>query len=255
MKEETNTEFKAVIPAPSLKAVLKVILSVNDEATFRVSPDGISIVVADVANASMVDVTLNRSAFAVLDVGGCCEVAIDVETLLNMVMVADDHDMVLLERSEDEKTLIISYGYFGYELELLKIIRGLAAMPVIPDTVSVTMSGRKFVRMVAAVEAVGSNHARIGVAVDGEIFMEAVMVSGIPKRTNRVSMVIPSPSTETKTRASLQVLAYLQGIAEVVPYHGTVGMKIGTDLPLRVEFQCCDGGRVKYMLAPRIESD
>lgn len=255
MDKETNTEFKAVLSAMSLKAVLKVIKSVDDEAVLKVTPDGISVLMNDCVNASMIDMTLNRSAFLGFKNINFYELEVDVDRLMKMLVVADDLDMVTLERSADEKNLIISFGYFRYELELLKGLRRLKVpMPSIPDTVSVSMSGRKFVRMVAAVEAV-SDHARIGVAVDGEFFMEAVGVSGNPKRTNRVSMIIPAPGTETETRASLYALEYLQDLAEVVPYDGAVNLEIATDRPLLAVFKCCDGGRVKYMLAPRIESD
>ncbi len=256
MNEGTNTEFKAVIPAMSLKAVLKVIASVDTNAVLKVTPDGISVLMSDCVNASMIDMTLDKSAFLRFKNINFYELEIDVDRLRKMLVIADDLDMVTLERSADEKNLIISFGYFRYELELLTGLRMFKVpMPSIPDTESVSMSGRKFVQMVAAVEAVSDEFARIGVGVDGEFFMEAVGVEGLPKRTNKVSMVIPRALGIVKRRTSLYSLGYLQGISEVVPYNGAVNLEIATDQPLLVEFKCCDGGRVKYMISPRIEMD
>jgi hypothetical protein len=245
MNEETNTEFKAVIPAMSLKAVLKVIASVDDEAVLKVTPDGISVVMSDCVNASMIDMTLDKSAFLRFKNINFYELEIDVDRLMKMLVIADDLDMVTLERSADEKNMIISFGYFRYELELLTgLRRSKVPMPSIPDTESVS------------IEAVSDEFARIGVGVDGEFFMEAVGVEGLPKRTNKVSMVIPPGALGiVKRRTSLYSLGYLQGISEVVPYNGAVNLEIATDQPLLVTFKCCDGGRVKYMISPRIEMD
>jgi len=255
---QNETGFKAVIPAPSLKAVLRVIASVDDEAILKVTPAGISTLLPDVANASMLDMVLDKSAFTEFAADHCFDLEIDIDKLTDMLRIADDLDTVLLERSSDEKNLIISFGYFRYELELLRarLRKPKTSMPAILDTVSVSIPGREFVRMVAAIEAV-SDHARIGVGVDGEFFMEAVGVGGTPKRTNKVSMVmvIPAPGAEVKRRSSLYPIEYLQALAEAVNYDKAVILEIATDRPLLAAFEACAGCKVKYMLAPRIEGD
>ena len=250
-----HTGFKAAISAPSLKAVLSVIASVDDEAILTVSPDGITILMADPARASMIDVVLDKSAFTEF-VADHFDLEVDIDRLVRITEVADNLDTVLLERSSDEKNLIISFGYFRYELELLKGLRKLRVqyMPTISDTASVSIPGREFVRMVAAAEVI-SDHARIGVGVDGEFFMEAVGVGGIPERTNKMSIIIPMSGTEVKRSASLYSIEYLQALAEAVNYDEAVCLEIATDRPLLATFEACSGCKIRYMLAPRIESD
>ena len=255
MKEhiQNGTGFKAAISAPSLKAVLRVIASVDDEAILAVDPGGISIQMVDVANASAVDMKLEMSAFTEFVADHCFGLEIDIDTLTRMVMVADNLDTVLLERSSDEKNLIISFGYFRYELGLLEGLRKRKSpLPTIPDTASVSIPGREFVRMVAAAEVI-SDHARIGVCTDGEFFMEAVGVAGVPKRTNKVSMIIPAQGE--RSRVSLYSIEYLQALAEAVNYDRAIVLEIGADRPLLAVFEACGGCKVRYVLAPRIESD
>lgn len=255
MKEhiQNGTGFKAAISAPSLKAVLRVIASVDDEAILAVDPGGISIQMIDPANTSAVDMKLEMSAFTEFVADHCFELEIDIDKLTRMVMVADNLDTVLLERSSDKKNLIISFGYFRYELELLKRLRKRKSpLPTIPDTASVSIPGREFMRMVAAAEVI-SDHARIGVCTDGEFFMEAVGVGGTPKRTNKVSMIIPAQGE--RSRVSLYSIEYLQALAEAVNYDRAVVLEIGANRPLLAVFKACKGCQVKYVLAPRIESD
>ena len=252
MNEETNTEFKAVISAPSLKAVLKVIESVDDEAVLKVTPDGITTLVLDPARASMVDLALNGSAFAVYG-AGCSEIGLDVAGLLKVLTVAEDHDMVSLDLSKD--VLIVSFGYFRYELPLLKDLKPPKThMPTLSWLATVKVSGDKFKRLVMAAEVV-SDHAHIGVEANGSFFMKAESEDPEGWNCRRVSMDMAMSIPISKKVVSCYSLDYLHALAEVVPESGAVGMCIGNDLPLLVEFVCCDDGRVKYMLAPRIESD
>lgn len=260
MKEqapETGDHFKAVIAAPSLKAVLRSISTIYDEATLVISPEGITTLVADPAWASMIDVVLDKSAFMEF-AADHFKIRVDIDKLSQILMVTDNLDIVLLERSSDEKSLVISFGYFKYELQLLESLRRLQvkSMPTIPNTTSVSIPGREFVRMVAAAEAV-SDQARVGVGVgvDGEFFMEAVGVGGIPERTNKMSIIIPMSGTEVKRSASLYSIEYLQALAEAVNYDEAVCLEIATDRPLLATFEACSGCKIRYMLAPRIESD
>lgn len=256
MNNKTNTKFRAAIPAPALKAVLRVIASVDDEAILAVDPGGISIQMVDPANASAVDMKLEMSAFTEFVADHCFELGIDIDNLTKMVMVTDNLDTVLLERSSDEKSLLISFRYFRYELELLKGLRKRKSpLPMISDTASVHIPGREFVRMVAAAEVV-SDHARVGVGMAGKLFMEAVGEVGLPKRTNKALMTPFVFAYATKTmRSSLYSIEYLQALAEAVNYDMDVVLEIAADLPLLATFEACNGCKVRYMLAPRIESD
>lgn len=251
--------FKAVIRASSLKAVLKVISTVDDEANLKISPDGISVLVADPANVSMIDIDLMRSAFLEFDATADLEIGIDVSAFSRILSVADDPEQVSLELSADEKSVIIEFGYV-YELELLKDVRKLSisSIPALSLPVAVDILGHKFAELVKAAEVV-NDHAHIGVDVGGVFFMDAKgdeQIKSVTLRSgHQMQETLSGSFAPSKKVVSIYSIDYLQGLAEAIPSAYSVMLRIGTDLPLLAEFMCCDGGRVKYMIAGRIDHD
>ena len=253
--DDGRNGFEAVIPAASLKAMLRVISTVDDEANLKITYEGISILLADPANAAMVDIDLMRSAFYEFNVGADLEIGIDVSTFRRILDVADDQAHVSLELSADEETLIIDFGC-RFELELLKDVRDrhvLFPKPSLP--VSVQIPGCRFAQLVKVAWIV-SDHAYIGVNEEGIFFMEAKgdrhSKSVVLRRGNRL---LAAEAIAFKEVMSIYSVDYLQGIAEAIPHDCSAVLRIGHDLPLLVEFMCCDGGRVKYIIAPRIENN
>jgi proliferating cell nuclear antigen len=218
----------------------------------RIAPAGISITTVDPANTAMVCIELMTIAFVNYDATEC-EIGIDVEAFKKIIDVADDSDLITLETSMDMKELVVEFGPFLYVMALLTNVRN----PGHPSfsrawTTSVCIPGHRFKQMVKAVEVV-NDYASIGVEDNGEFFMDAVDGDHV----KQVSAVLRNMCTKTpqKKTQSLYSLDYLQGLAEAVPAEGTVVLHIGDDVPLLAEFVCCDGGKVRYVLAPRIESD
>jgi len=248
--------FKAVMPAASLKAVLRVISTIDDEAVLKVTSGGITTLMTDPANASMAEVVLDHTAFGKLEVWGSLhQIAVDVTKLTEILKVAEDFDMVMLYSCD--ANLVIEFGYFRYELEPPKVVRGpRARFPIISgDTAIISVSMLTFVRLVAAVKPVG-DCVCIGIDLDGWLFVSA---KGEDK--SRISMRAAIPRRSFGVRPSVEMVSgysldYLQSLIEaVLAGEWSIDLHIGTDLPLIAEFVCCDGGRVKYIIAPRIDSD
>ena len=244
--------FEATIHVASLRAVLDVIASVNDEAVLKISPEGMSIAVTDPANAAMTCIDLETIAFVHYDATEC-EIGIDVEAFRKIIDIANDSDLITLEQSADAETMLIEFGPFAYVMALLTNVRnpGRSSFPRV-WTASVSIQGHWFKQMVKAAEVV-NDHASIGVDGTGEFFMDADEGDHV-KEVSAVLRYVCTKTPQKKTQ-SLYSLDYLQGIAEAVPADGAVVLHIGDDVPLLAEFVCCDGGKVRYVLAPRIESD
>ena len=249
---EENDMFKAIISAEILQDAIKAMSAVVDEARFEIAPDGISARAVDPANAAMVSLELSRDAFMLLE-GTEGEIGIDLGRFVEILGMADKSSEIELELDPDTHKLNISMGGFSYTLSLLdpSTMRKAPVVPALDLPAEVTVSGGVFKRMIKAAEMV-SDHMSVGVH-DGVFFMEAVGDTDHVRLDLTGSDLISITPAEVR---SLYSLDYLSDISKGVGGAGEITIHLGRDLPTIIQFELAGGEcKVKYVLAPRIESD
>ncbi len=244
--------FKAVINAEILQDAIKAISAIIDESRFEISSDRLLARAVDPANAAMVSLELSGDAFGSME-GTECEIGIDLSRFSEILGMADRGGEIELELDPNTHKLDIAMGGFSYKLSLLdpSTLRKAPTVPTLDLPAEVTISGAVFRRMIKAAEMV-SDHMTMGVH-DGVFFMEAT------GDTDHVSMDLTGSDLISIVPAevrSLYSLDYLSDISKGVGSAGEVVINLGRDLPASIRFELANGDcTVKYVLAPRIESD
>ncbi|NIA11429.1 MAG: DNA polymerase sliding clamp [Nitrospiraceae bacterium] len=241
--------FKAIISAEILQDAIKAMSAVVDEARFEIMPDGISARAVDPANAAMVSLELSRDAFVLLE-GTEGEIGIDLGRFVEILGMADRNSEIELELDPDTHKLNISMGGFSYTLALLdsSTMRKAPVVPALDLPAEITVSGSVFKRMIKAAEMV-SDHMSVGVH-DGVFFMEAVGDTDHVRLDLTGSDLISITPAEVR---SLYSLDYLSDISKGVGGAGEIVINLGRTV---IQFEFAGGEcKVKYVLAPRIESD
>lgn len=244
--------FRAIISAELLQDAIKAMSAVIDEARFEIAPDEISTRAVDPANAAMVTLELSRNSFVLLE-GTEGEIGIDLGRFVEILGMADRNDEIELELDPDTHKLDISMGGFSYTLSLLdpSTMRKAPMVPALDLPAEITISGGVFKRMIKAAEMV-SDHMSMGVH-DGVFFMEATGDADHVRLDLTGSDLISITPAEVR---SLYSLDYLSDISKGVGGAGEVVINLGRDLPAIIRFELADGDcKIKYVLAPRIESD
>ncbi|PJB20896.1 MAG: proliferating cell nuclear antigen (pcna) [Euryarchaeota archaeon CG_4_9_14_3_um_filter_38_12] len=244
--------FEATVRANVLKEFAGVISTLTDEAKFIVNPKGVTVNAVDPAHVAMVDLTLNAKAFEKYSASDM-EMGVDIEKLGEVLRLAKGDDQIFLKFDEEKNKLIVQVENITRRMSLVDTA-GMSE-PKIPNLnlpVKVVAKTAELERGIRASEAVSDHVALIASPEGFELVSEGEMDS--------VSLKLPKKllvELNCKERAkSLFSLDYFSKMIKAVITSENVVMNLGTDYPVKMEFDIAKGnGHATYLLAPRIESE
>lgn len=244
--------FDAKVRADVLKEVVDVVSTLVDEAKFNVAKDSISVKAVDPAHVAMVDLALDRGAFEAFkaDEG---ELGIDMDKMKEILRLAKAGDTIAMFHDEDKNRLVVAVGNTTRRMALVDTA-GMSD----PKVPSLNLPAKLIVRTdelrqgIRASESI-SDHIALRASPAGfEIVSEG--------DTDNVSHVVPKELLEElqckDAVRSLFPLDYFSNMVKSISTAQTVTLYLGSDYPVKIEFKIAGGkGDVRYLLAPRIESE
>jgi proliferating cell nuclear antigen len=249
--------FDVKVKAEVLKEVVDVISTLVDEAKFNVTKDGVSVKAVDPAHVAMVDLSLERAAFEAYraDDG---ELGLDMDKVKEVLKLAKSSDVIAITHEEEKNRLVLNVGNTTRRMSLVDTA-GMSdpKVPSLNLPAKVTVFADELRQGIRASESV-SDHIALIAGPDGfEIVSEG--------DTDTVSHKVPKDLLEElsakETVRSLFPLDYFSNMVKAIPFGSAnekakVRLYLGSDYPVKMEFKIAGGkGEVKYLLAPRIESD
>ena len=244
--------FEAKVKADVLKELVDVVSTLVDEAKFNVSKDSIVVKAVDPAHVAMVDLALSRDAFESFkaDEG---EIGIDMDKMKEILRLAKAGDPIALSHDEDKNRLVVTVGNTTRRMALVDTA-GMSD----PKVPSLNLPAKLVVRTdelrqaIRASESI-SDHLALKASPEGlEIVAEG--------DTDNVSHVVPKDMLEElqckEAVRSLFPLDYFSNMVKAISSASNVTLYLGSDYPVKMEFKIAGGkGEVRYLLAPRIESE
>ena len=244
--------FQTKVKSEVLKEVVDIVGTLVDEAKFSVGKEGIALKAVDPAHVAMVDLSLDKGAFEEYKADEC-ELGIDIDKLKEVLKLARSGDIIGIKHDEEKNKLILNVGNITRRMSLVDTA-GLSDPKVpnldLPAKISIRVDELK--QGIRASESV-SDHLALISSPDGfEMFSEG--------DTDSVNLKLSKDLLEKldckeKVR-SLFPLDYFSNIVKVISTPTTVTLSLGSDYPVKLEFNFADEkGSVTYLLAPRIESE
>jgi len=243
--------FKAAINAGSLKDAVSATTRLVDEGKFRIRDDGMRLRAVDPADAAMVTLTLEEAAFDSYESSEDeTEIGMDLDKLEDILGVLRSGDNVQVEL--DGSRLSLASDGFDYEMTLPdpSSIRQEPKVPDLDLTAEIFMEGSDLRRAVKAAQKV-SDH--IELRTEDDVFvLETSGDSDTMKFEMKGEDLIDVDTTEDSR--SLFSLDYLDDMSKAIGSAPEIRIRLGTDLPVMIDFELDEGVHVEYLLAPRIES-
>ena len=244
--------FQARARAEILKEVVNVVSTLVDEAKFTVNADGLTLRAVDPAHIAMVDLSLAKDAFEEFKADES-EIGIDIDKLGQFLKLARGDDLVDLKHDEEKRKLKIVVGDITRHMSLIDTT-GMSD-PKVPNLelpATVTVRSDDLLQGIRASETV-SDHIALVASPDGfEMSCEGDMDQVHWKKAKKDLGGLETPSAVR----SLFPLEYFSNMLKSVSSGSAVTMHLGSDYPVRMEFKIAsDKGEVRYLLAPRIESN
>lgn len=244
--------FEAKVKAEVLKEVVDVVSTLVDEAKFNIGRDSAGVKAVDPAHVAMVDLTLDRSAFDAYKAEEG-ELGLDMDKMKEILRLARSGDAISLVHDEDKNRLVVTVGNTTRRMSLVDTA-GMSdpKVPSLNLPAKLTVRTDELRQGIRASESI-SDHIALKASASGfEIVSEG--------DTDTVSHVVPKELLEDlqckDAVRSLFPLDYFSNMVKAITTAPSVTISLGTDYPVKLEFRIAGGkGEVKYLLAPRIESE
>lgn len=246
--------FKAIVSSGTLLAALDSVSVLVDECKIRLDEAGLTIRAVDPANAGMVDLRLDASAFESYETDDET-IGVNLTRLEDIAGMANADDLIHLELDEKTRKLHIQIDGLEYTLALIDpdSIRQEPDLPDIDLPATAVIEGRDIDRAVKAADMV-SDHIALGVDADDDYFY--VDAEG---DTDDVHFELDRDELITLTAGdahSLFSLDYLKEMNKAIPNDAEVSTELGEEFPVNIHFDIAEGdGTVTFVLAPRIQGD
>jgi len=245
--------FEATVRADVLKEFVGVISTLTDEAKFIINPKGIAVKAVDPAHVAMVDLTMNAKAFesySASDAG----IGVDIEKLAEVLRLAKSDDKISLKFDEEKNKLVVQVENITRRMSLVDTA-GMSE-PKVPDLnlpVKVVAKTAELERGIRASEAVSDHVALIASPEGFELVSKGEADDYVSLNLSKKLLVELNCKERVKSLFSLD---YFSKMIKAVVTSENIVMNIGTDYPVKMEFDIAKGnGHATYLLAPRIESE
>jgi len=240
------------VDASILRDCVDAVLAVVDEARLKIGEEAWKVRAVDPANVALVDLELKREAFGEYNAESEREgekvVGVPFDKLREVLRFAVGDVSINI----DNDKIGLQSSAYAYTLTLLdpSSLRGEPKIPELEFSTRVVVDADDFKKVLKAAEKI-SDQIAIGVQNES-FFVEAEGDMETMRYSLHKDEVMHLSGSDCRSLFSLEYLAAMaKGISSE-----TLTLFIGTDYPLKMEFEIAEGfGKVIYLLAPRIEAE
>ena len=247
--------FKAEIRADTLKGLVNVISTLIDEVKFTISPEGITIKAVDPAHVAMIELNIDAGAFESYSADQT-EIGLDLDKVKDVLKLSSSGDIISMEQDEGYGRLIFRIGNITRRMNLVETSSmNDPRVPPLELSSMIEVSVTELQRGIKASENI-SDH--IALTITDEYFELSCEgdTDSVNLKMEKSQLTSLEISGDKQKYSSMFPLDYFSNIIKAVPSDSSIRIDLDNDYPVTLKFALAEGkGSVKYLLAPRIESD
>ena len=247
--------FKAEIRADTLKGLVNVISTLIDEVKFSISPEGMTLKAVDPAHVAMIELNIEAGAFESYQADQT-EIGLDLDKVKDVLKRSSSGDVISMEQDEGYGRLIFRVGNITRRMNLVDTSSmNDPKVPQLELSANIEVPVSELQRGIKASENI-SDH--IALTITGDYFELACEgdTDSANLKLDKSQLISLSVSDGAPKYCSLFPLDYFSNLVKAVPSDATVKIDLDNDYPVMLNFTLAEGkGSVKYLLAPRIESE
>jgi len=271
-----------LISSPSeWKEITSCISALVEEATFEVSPEGITLRAMDASHVALIDILWPSASFDRFDCSKADRFTVRIEDFAKLVKRSEARDSVEVSRSGNESINLKVGGDLykrEFELHLLESSSKPSPLPKLTFDTKIVMSYSDFSQALNDISTL-TNHITIRASSDRVTFSgkgdvgKAVVTFELDEKRGRASgktdegrnnswgvyeivtkMTEGAQSESVSTYNAEYLLKAMKSVGS--SNSDTVKLEYSTKMPLRLEFGLAEsaskGGRIHFYLAPRV---
>lgn len=238
------------------KNLITAISSLVDEAGFDVNPDGIKLRAMDPSHVAMVDFEWSKAVFDEYTCDKPTKLCINVSEMLKLLRRVESGESI--ELTLDEKTARLNVTLRGkyvrtFSTTTLEAIGEEVPTPKISFNVKARIT-TSCLRDVVNDALTVSDHLRLEVTPETLVMRATGDLGSVSIELEKKSEAILGLEVKEEAKATFS-LNYLSEIIKAASATSDVAtIEFSTDMPIRLNFELPQQGKLQYYLAPRIES-
>ena len=247
--------FKAEIRADTLKGLVNVISTLIDEVKFTISPEGMTLKAVDHAHVAMIELNIEAGAFESYEADQT-EIGLDLDKVKDVLKLSASGDIISMEQDENYGRLIFKVGNITRRMNLVDTSSmNDPKVPQLELSANIEVPVSELQRGIKASENI-SDHIALTITSDYfELACEGDTDS-VNLKLDRSQLSSLNIGEDGQKCCSLFPLDYFSNLIKAVPSDAVIRIELDNDYPVMLNFALAEGkGSVKYLLAPRIESE
>ena len=248
--------MKLVLAEPKyFKESISTISDLVTEAKFKVGPSGLELVAMDPANVAMVIFKLLSSSFTQYSVTGTEELAINLNSVKQILRRAKADDIISLETTDDNKLKIQLKGNTtrSFSIPTLELEDKEQRVPELTFPIAVEMDSVTLSEAIEDVNVVAESVTFLGeknqLSIKAEGDLSKVFIEIKPDDNTQIKV-----TTDQKAKAKYS-LEYLKKMIAAGKLSDRVTLHFNNDYPLKLEYKVTDSLLLSFILAPRVDND
>lgn len=250
--------FKASVSDAKLwKNLLAAISTLIEEADFNATPDGIKLRSMDPSHVAMVDFEWQKTAFEEYTCQEPTKIRVNIASMLKLLKRVGSDEV--LEMLYDEKTRKLNLTLKGkmmrkFTMPTLDPAQEEVPTPKITFNSKVKLTTSTFRDIIEDVQAVSDNvrlettPEKLTAAATTELSSAIIELEKTSEMLIELDVKEPSKATFNLNYLS-EITKAGASVAEIVT------VEFSSNMPIRLEFDIPQQGRLSYYLAPRIEAE
>ena len=239
------------------KTCVSAMSNLIEEASFKLTPDGVKMKAMDPSHVALVDFEIPASAFAEYGVKQPTSLGINLAEMNKIMARAKAEDEFIMELDEEKNRLALTFkGASTRRFSLPLIDTGESELPEPKLQFTATAD------IVAGVvqdglrdgEIMGDNVA-CELTEEGFFMLTEGDTGATELKLRKGDPGLLKLNVKQSARAMFNI-KYLIDMTKAVSSADTIAINLGTNLPIQLDFPIAEGkGRLRFLLAPRIEAE
>ena len=236
-----------------LKDSISIISDLVNEARFKVTKNGVEMVAMDPANVAMVIFKLLSSSFTEYDVSQDTVIAINLDSLKQIMRRTSQSDMLTLELEDKNRLKILLHGdtLRTFRIPLIELEEKEQKIPDLKFNVVVKTDSSILTNAIEDADIVAESvsfHAepkKLTIQAEGDLSKADIEI----KQSDN-TIINMEGTAKIKSKYSIEYLKKMIAASKIAD---KVEVLFSQNYPLRLNFNAIDRASLSFILAPRVE--
>ncbi len=247
--------MKLVLAEPRyFKDSITIISDLVTEAKFKAGADGLELVAMDPANVAMVIFKLLSSSFTEYKVDESEEIAVNLNSLKQILRRAKGDDILTLETEDGKlKIQMKSNTTRSFSIPTLELEEKEQKVPELTFPISIVSNSGILTEAIEDVSVVAESvtflgdKSQLSVKAEGDLSKAFIEI-----KPDENTSIKANAGDKYKAKYSLE---YLKKMIAGGKLADNVTLHFNTDYPLKLEYKVTDKLLLSFILAPRVDND